>query len=173
MYRQRCIPIALLLGLMLGQHGWPAEPDSSEAAARIARLIRQLGSDDFENREAASKALEKIGVPALKPLEEALQSTDAEVRRRVEDLLDKIGSRDPAFKQALLEKKQTAQIASLIAQLDNAQFALRESAARGLENIGAPALAALKKAAADPATGLEARTRVRNLITRIEKGQQK
>ncbi|MBL8792600.1 MAG: HEAT repeat domain-containing protein [Planctomycetia bacterium] len=172
MIRQRFMPIALLLGLLLGQGGRSAEPDSSDRA-RIARLIGQLGNDDFKVREAAGKELEKIGVPALKPLEEALKSTDAEVRRRAEDLLDKIGSHDPAFKQALLERKQMAQIASLIAQLDNAQFALRESASQGLVNIGVPALVALKKTAADPAAPLEVRTRVRNLITRIEKGQQK
>lgn len=172
MYRQRFIPIALLLGLMLGPCGWSAEADSPDTA-RIARLIGQLGSDDFKVREAAGKELEKIGAPALKPLEEALKSTDAEVRRRAEDLLDKIGSRDPAYKQALLEKKQMAQIASLIAQLDNAQFALREMASQGLQNIGVPALPALKKTAADPAAGLETRVRVQNLIMRIEKAQQK
>jgi hypothetical protein len=60
---------------------------------RIAALIKQLGDDDFERREAASKALDRIGEEALPELRRAAKGTDAEVRRRAEDLIQAIGER--------------------------------------------------------------------------------
>ena len=49
----------------------------------IDGLIRKLGADKVETREAASKRLEKIGAPALPALREAAKTdTDAEVRLR-------------------------------------------------------------------------------------------
>jgi RNA polymerase sigma factor (sigma-70 family) len=63
----------------------------AEAAADdrdIERLINQLGSDEFEEREAASKALKKIGKPALKALHQAAtENTDAEIRTRATQLI--------------------------------------------------------------------------------------
>ena len=43
--------------------------DAKTADARIGRLIKKLGSDDFYEREAASKALEVIGEPAREALQ--------------------------------------------------------------------------------------------------------
>jgi RNA polymerase sigma factor (sigma-70 family) len=61
-----------------------AAPDSRE----IERLIKQLGSDEFEEREAATRALKKAGKPALKALgEAATKNTDAEVRTRAVALI--------------------------------------------------------------------------------------
>ena len=63
----------------------------AEAAADnrdIERLIKQLGSDEFEEREAASKALKKVGKPALKALHEAAtENADAEIRTRAAALI--------------------------------------------------------------------------------------
>src|SRR5438876_1130428 len=59
-----------------------AAPDRS-----VERLIGQLGSDDFAEREAASKKLEAIGEPALDALARATTSSDPEVRRRAEDIV--------------------------------------------------------------------------------------
>ncbi len=58
----------------------------------VAQFIRDLGHPDWKKREAASQQLADIG-PAAKPmLQEALRQTvDAEVRRRVRDLLEGIG----------------------------------------------------------------------------------
>ena len=54
----------------------------------IERLIKQLGSDEFEEREAASKALKKVGKPALKALHEAAtENADAEIRSRADALI--------------------------------------------------------------------------------------
>jgi hypothetical protein len=67
-------------------------PRASETPGKdqIDRLIKQLGSDSFAEREKASHELAVIGVPALQALRQAVQSTDAEVRKRAEELLPKI-----------------------------------------------------------------------------------
>ena len=61
-----------------------AGPDDQE----VASLIRQLGSDDFQKREAASKQLETIGEPVRPALKKAAAaSDDAEIRARAKGLL--------------------------------------------------------------------------------------
>src|SRR5213592_2737473 len=56
----------------------------------IARLVKQLGSDKFKEREAATKRLKEIGEPALEALLKAATSDDAEVRCRAEQIVDRI-----------------------------------------------------------------------------------
>jgi hypothetical protein len=64
------------------------EPDKETEAQRIARLIQQLGDDEFEKREAASQALEAIGEPARAALRKAAASSDdAEVQKRAEKVI--------------------------------------------------------------------------------------
>jgi WD40 repeat protein len=58
-------------------------PDDAE----IARLVEQLGSDKFKEREAASTRLAEIGEPALDALDKAATSDDPEVRRRAADIV--------------------------------------------------------------------------------------
>ena len=49
----------------------------------IERLVKQLGSDEFKEREAASNALNKVGKSALNALRKAAKdSDDLEVRFR-------------------------------------------------------------------------------------------
>ena len=60
------------------------EPD----AAAIAKLVKQLGSPDFTEREAATKALEAIGFPALDALRKAAKDNDAEVAQRATRLVE-------------------------------------------------------------------------------------
>jgi hypothetical protein len=68
------------------------ERDRSAEAGRIADLIRQLGDDDFERREAASEKLAAIGEPALPALRKAAStSADLEIRRRAQALIVKTG----------------------------------------------------------------------------------
>ncbi len=55
-------------------------------ATEIDHLVRQLGSDDFERRETASRRLAAVGEPALDALVRARTSDDVEVRRRSEKL---------------------------------------------------------------------------------------
>jgi len=61
--------------------------------AEIARLVKQLGDDEFEKREEATTRLKEIGEPALAAVTKAATSSDPEVRRRAEDIV------------AILEKK--------------------------------------------------------------------
>jgi len=67
--------------------------DDKTQTEKIAQWIQQLGSDSFAERNAASKALDEIGEPALEALREAMKSRDAEVRRRATALVATIEAR--------------------------------------------------------------------------------
>jgi WD40 repeat protein len=72
----------ILLALVPSGPARSAEPTAED----IARLIKQLGSENFAEREAASKRLGALGEPALEQLRQAAQSADPEVRRRAREL---------------------------------------------------------------------------------------
>jgi hypothetical protein len=78
------------LGLWLIAVPAPAEKADS---ARVAKLVEQLGNDDFNEREKASDALDALGEPALDALRRAVKSTDEEVHKRAETLVGKIEKR--------------------------------------------------------------------------------
>jgi hypothetical protein len=59
MYRAGLVIVAVLVGLPVAA----AEPD----AGQIQHLVRLLGSDDFSDREAASKALGGLEAPPSMP----------------------------------------------------------------------------------------------------------
>jgi WD40 repeat protein len=90
-------PPACWFGLSLLVFFLPARVPSPAAppdAAEVERLIRQLGSPNFAEREAASTRLDAIGEPALERLHKAAtESADAETRRRAEALVQAIGNR--------------------------------------------------------------------------------
>jgi hypothetical protein len=66
-------------------------PLLGQDAIPVDRLVRQLGSDSFAEREAASEALERLGAGALAPLRQARAANhDAEARRRAARLIDVI-----------------------------------------------------------------------------------
>jgi WD40 repeat protein len=57
-------------------------------AKQIAKLIEQLGNDDFKTREDAAEQLEKIGVDVKEALQRAAEShDDVEVRQRCRALI--------------------------------------------------------------------------------------
>jgi hypothetical protein len=62
------------------------DPKGQASKAEIEKLVGELGSDDFDTREAASTKLGLIGDATLPYLEKAEKSDDAEVRRRAGDL---------------------------------------------------------------------------------------
>ena len=69
---------------------WRGEPKKpAPTKEQVAQWVRQLGDDDFEKRENASKQLWEAGRLAEAPLKEAVMSDDAEVKRRSQELLDK------------------------------------------------------------------------------------
>lgn len=83
-------------------HGHPGEATN---AARVAKLIRQLGDEAFEKRVAASKELETIGEPALDALGKAAASdTDPEVRKRAAQIMQAVKGRI----RAAIAKKELA-----------------------------------------------------------------
>jgi carboxyl-terminal processing protease len=88
--RLRLVVAPLLAGLLLlpwAAAGPPADPDPA------AKLIRQLGSESFEEREAAARALEDLGLDALPALRQALADDDPEVRRRARILFEGLEGR--------------------------------------------------------------------------------
>src|SRR2546423_15078550 len=76
----RCLALLLLVLPCV-----PVVADSDDT--EIARLVRQLGDDEFQQREAATTRLKEIGEPALVTLDKAATSVDCEVRRRAEDIV--------------------------------------------------------------------------------------
>lgn len=67
-----------------------------ETARKIRTAIADLGSTEFNKREAASATLREIGSQAFPALVEASKSKDAEVVRRVQSLLARIRTTVPA-----------------------------------------------------------------------------
>lgn len=78
-----------LAALLLAGSLSAAEPD----AGRIARLIAQLGSTSFAEREAATDQLAALGPAALEALRRAADANDPEVRRRAQKLVRQIEQR--------------------------------------------------------------------------------
>jgi hypothetical protein len=89
--------IAAVLAGLLAQ---AAEPD----AGKIDRLVKQLGSDNFRDREAAGKQLAEIGEKALPALQKAVTRDDAEVRRQVKRLIEAIRTQLDATARAAIKK---------------------------------------------------------------------
>jgi WD40 repeat protein len=83
---------ALLGALVLAEGRRPAVGEGPPAG-EIARLIGQLGSNDYSRRDAASRRLEALGPEALPLLRQAARSDDAEVRRRAQALIAAIEPR--------------------------------------------------------------------------------
>ena len=80
--------ILVLLLLLTGTPVRSQMPDDDAAGLhrRIARLIDQLGSLDFAEREAAHRSLLEIGPPAVEQLKQARDSDDAEIAGRARRL---------------------------------------------------------------------------------------
>ena len=69
----------------------PVPKIESSVMARIGTLIRELGDEKWKTREQATMQLKELGALARPSLQEAMkQSTDAEVVRRIEELLQSI-----------------------------------------------------------------------------------
>ncbi len=66
-------------------------------AEQIARLVKRLDSDSFPEREKASTALAELGEDAAEALRKVLEGNPSpEVRRRAEDLLDRLKAKGPS-----------------------------------------------------------------------------
>lgn len=99
-----CAVGGLLLLLFLGS-GLRAEEEDAPVASedirsRMERWLGDLGSPDFEVREAARQGLQQCGASALDLLEARRDDPDPEVRRTVQLLLARLGhteTRPPAL----------------------------------------------------------------------------
>ena len=87
------VVVSAMLGMMLATQAdtsW-REPGKETVNEKVARLIKQLGDNEFDKRETASKELEAVGVPALEALQKAEKcSNDPEIRRRAVLLVQEI-----------------------------------------------------------------------------------
>lgn len=84
----------------------PIEADEQERAA-IESLIRQLGDDSYEKREAAGEALLAMGLKALPFVARAVRSDDFEIRYRSEQIRQKLGAGDLTRRLEAFEKDPT------------------------------------------------------------------
>jgi hypothetical protein len=85
---RKCVAFVVpgLLALLLGAA--PADPKPAEPpAVDPARLVVQLGDEDFQKREQATEQLRKQGLAAISALRAAANHPDLEVRQRVQELL--------------------------------------------------------------------------------------
>jgi hypothetical protein len=87
--------VAILVGLI-------AIPALAADPPSIEKLIEQLGSRSFVEREKATKALRERGPEVLPALRKALESKDEEVRRRAETIIPPL-----EIEEALLPKRVT------------------------------------------------------------------
>jgi hypothetical protein len=113
---------------MIKAHLHPAIlPDSPE----VARLLADLDSDQFDKREKADKALEKLGDSVEPALLEALKNQPSpEMKRRLEELLDKARSWPPGFLRKwraleVLERIGTTEAQELLKHLSEGAPAAR------------------------------------------------
>jgi hypothetical protein len=87
------VAVSLMTLALLGATAAPGAPAPSEPPRpeTVAKLIAQLGSDDFRSRREASVKLEKLGGPALPALRKAAKAKiELEVKRRLEGLVARI-----------------------------------------------------------------------------------
>src|SRR5262245_54187166 len=81
---------AALLGLGVSLSGLPQGTVVADDDDNIAKLIKQLGSSKFTERDKAKRALEALGAAALPALKKAAESPDLETSRRAGELVKKM-----------------------------------------------------------------------------------
>jgi tetratricopeptide (TPR) repeat protein len=101
--------IVVMLALSSVGLAQPSPPQRPPSPAEVERLVAQLGSSSFAEREAAAARLKGLGKAAHEALRRAALSKDPEVRRRAGRLLDELLEEpfSKAFKEgvARLNKK--------------------------------------------------------------------
>lgn len=110
---------------------------AAPTADEIAKAIRQLGDDDFQVREKASKFLWTAGKHAEAALQKAAQSEDVEVARRARALLEK-------FKYGIYADTP-ADIVKLIQEYRNGDHGAKEKVLRELLKKGKGMLGTVQK----------------------------
>jgi hypothetical protein len=101
-----------------------AKQNDAASPAAIKKIIQQLGSADFAEREMATKRLEAIGKPALPALREAAKNNeDAEIQRRAQRLVKRLAPEPDPLEELLKEatlfeqKKDYKKVAEILDKL--------------------------------------------------------
>jgi hypothetical protein len=83
---------ALLACMSVAWGGEPGQSGRGQDKDRVEKLIKQLNSDKFAERERATGALEKLGMAAYDSLKKAAadKNTDLETKSRAEKILSKL-----------------------------------------------------------------------------------
>jgi len=77
---------------------------SPESTKRIQTAIKNLGSSEFHQREAASAELRTLGLAAYPALQEASKDKDLEIVRRAGDLLERLCNAVPEEERQIRKK---------------------------------------------------------------------
>src|SRR5579872_6641580 len=132
----------VLLGLLVVALVPADEPKKPPTQQQIDAWIKQLGDDDFDKREEASKKLTEAGAAAEAALMKAAKSNDQEVRTRAEAILEN-------FKYGIYPDTPK-KVVDLINTYKTADPATRENILKELlENGTHGARAVMKLASAD------------------------
>ena len=95
---------ALMPAVALGM----ASRGQADRQAEIARLVKQLGSDDYDRREQAERRLVEIGSAAVPALRAVLDDPDPEVRLRAGRAYRKLTTLAPGTAKQLREEGRQA-----------------------------------------------------------------
>jgi RNA polymerase sigma factor (sigma-70 family) len=68
----------------------PAQPPPPKPRPNAEALVKQLGSDEFAEREAAGKKLRSLGLAALPAIRAGMKDPDLEIARRCAELLPRV-----------------------------------------------------------------------------------
>src|SRR5437016_250877 len=89
--------LGMALALLVAAAAFPAETTREATPERVAQLIKRLGSNQFRERAAATRALDSLGEAALDALKDAARSADdLETRQRAAELVQAIELRRAA-----------------------------------------------------------------------------
>ncbi len=112
-----------LLALIALTTSIPSIAQESPPEIRIARLVKQLGSEVYAERKQADEELAALGFESRRQLELATQSTNAEIRLRATDLLKRIKLKEiwlPGQAQLNLKNEKASKaLSSLMEQTGN------------------------------------------------------
>ena len=142
----RCRRTALLAALIATTAALPAalaqtdSPADAPTPAAVSRLVRDLGSDNYQTRVDATEQLSKHGQAAVTPLHEAAKQEELEVAIRSIEVLQRLAISEDAdtadAAAAALESLQRLNSRSLSWRAERALVFVRHWAELAIESMG-------------------------------------
>ncbi len=109
----------------------------------VNRLIAQLGSDQFEERQRASKILRRLGKVARKEILQALQAGPAlDLERQLRDILEEI---EEGWSKEELRQLRLVEVLERLGSPEARQVLLTLAGGAGSERVGESARSALRR----------------------------